>query len=161
MKCKTLRVRTPASFRMLYYHLRNEKALSARPKYYKKLLAHWNRESGFIIKSYEDFKAAIVVTRHLFVTLGKHATNVIVAMSGSIPPYFSPLSEIDNERLIARSHLGVRPEYTEISLIDADEYGALCRIHEATLSTDDFWRMRKFEYHETFASISEQEREVH
>ena len=69
--------------RELFYHLRNEKALAARPRLYRKLLDHYNQESGYKIRSYEDFVRYIPVMYHLYSIVGKAATNVIVSMSAS------------------------------------------------------------------------------
>ena len=85
---KTLRVRTPEEMRALYFHLCNEKALAARPRLYKNMLAHWNKESGYYIKSYEEFERAYEVTQYLNSILGCKATNTIVSMSGAIPRTF-------------------------------------------------------------------------
>ena len=59
---KSIRVPTPNELRTLYYHLRNEKAMGARPILYKKLLGHWNAESGYTIKSYDEFERAFPIT---------------------------------------------------------------------------------------------------
>ena len=161
MNCKTLPVTTPESFRTLYFHLSYEKALAGRPKYYKMLLAHWNRESGYSTMSYEMFTRAIVHTRYLFSKLGRYATELIVAMSGSLPPYFPPLSNLAQLSLVNRPLLGTLPGYNEIYLINADQYALLAKVHVAMLSTEDYWRMRKFEYHDIFSSITDQEKEMH
>ena len=44
---KTLRVKTPLNIRSLFYHLQNEKTIAAIHYLYKKMLEHWNSESGY------------------------------------------------------------------------------------------------------------------
>lgn len=132
----------------------NGKALPARPKYYNKLLKHWNTESGFSVRSYDDFIQAVPITQQLYSILGFTATNLVAAFSGAIPPWFGSLSPLELQGLIARPLLGSRPEYNAIPLIKTDRYAALCVLPDAAISTDEFWLMRKFEYYAMFAKIA-------
>ena len=161
MRAKTLRVRTPANFRSLYFHLCTEKALSGRPKYYKKLLAHYNKENGFEVMSYENFQKAAVVMRQLVLMVGKVATNTIAAMSGSIPPFFPQASAIAGAGVVSRHVLGCRPDYFDIHLITQAQYAELFQLHDAAISTEDYWRLRKFEYTQLFSNITEEEKALH
>ena len=111
---KSIRVRTPIEMRPFYYHLRNEKALGARPNLYKKLLNHWNTESGYTIKTYDDFERAFPITQYLNSIIGKRATNTISSMAGSIPPYFVPLASTIEQTAVVRTLIGEKPEYSDI-----------------------------------------------
>ena len=111
--------------------------------------------------SYEMFTSAIVDTRYLFAKLGRYATELSVAMSGSLPPYFPPLSSLEQISNVNRPLLGTLPEYNDIRLINAGQYALLAEVHVAMLSTEEYWCMRKYEYHEIFLSITPQEKEIH
>ena len=110
--------------------------MSARPKYYKKLLKHWNSESGFTVRSYHDFTQAVSITQQLYNIVGFTATNLVAAFSGAIPPWWEPLSSVDLQGHLARPFLGARPEYNAIPLIESDRYAALCLLPDAAISTD-------------------------
>ena len=132
----TLRVRTPHKLRPLYYHLRNEKALAARPRLYKKLLIHYNFESGYESRSFEDFNSLISTTFHLYSTLGKEVTNLIVSMSGSIPPYFALPNAFDQWGFESRPMIGTKPRYEDIRTINGSLFATLCKQPEAALTTE-------------------------
>ena len=72
---------------------------------------------------------------HLYTIVGKAATNVIVSMSGSLPPYLAPLEACEQSIPVARSVIGSRPEYNEIVTIDSLRYGELSRIPDSVLAT--------------------------
>ena len=160
-KLNTLRVRKPSSIRTLFYHICHEKALSGRPKYYKKLQDHWNTESGFMIKTYDEFLRALPVTQYLCSILCAKATNLIVAMSGSLPPFWEPHSDLEQEGLVARPVIGSRPDFKDIAIIDGDQYAILSRLPDAAVSTDEFWKMRKYEYCGLFVNLSDAEKVNH
>lgn len=147
---KTLRVKTPEEMRALYFHLCNEKALAARPRLYKKMLAYWNRESGYTIRCYEEFERANEVTQYLNSILGCKATNTIASMSGAIPPYFRALNPLEQEGLIVRPQIGSRPEYCNIKVISPSRYNVLFIIPEAVMTTENFYEMRRYEYDALF-----------
>ena len=160
-KLKSLRVRTPPPIRSLFYHISNEKSLSGRPTYYNKLLKHWNTETGFTVRGYDEFVEAIPITRLVNLLLGSNATNIIAAMSGSFPPYWEPLSNLERENLVTRSLLGTRPDYNSITLITVERYALLSRSPVAAVTTEEYWEMRKFEYYGIFANIPDIEKADH
>ena len=98
---------------------------------------------------------------HLYSIDGKAATNVIVSMTGSLPPYFSHMAACEQSIPVARPVIGYRPEYKDIVTIDSLRYGELSRIPESALATEDFWKLRKFEYTQIFRLIDEKGKEVH
>ena len=65
-KQRTLRVCTPEEFRPLYYHLANEKAISARPRLYRKLLEHFNYQSGYKTMPLGCWEKAHEITVYLY-----------------------------------------------------------------------------------------------
>ena len=158
---KTLRVHTPEAIRPLYYHIRNEQALSGRPKLFKKIFSRWNSDSGFLVKSYEEFERAVPVTRYLQSIVGKYATNVIVSMSGSLPPYFSPLKPMVDYANDERPKIGLRPEYLEIQSININRYTYLSTIPDAARTSEDYWEMQRYEYDQLFQALNESEKTEH
>ena len=155
---KTIRVHTAMEMRPLYFHLQNEKALGARPKIFKKLVNHWNRESGYTIKSYEDFESAFPITLHLGSIYGKEVTNLISCMSGSIPPFFTPLRLLERQNLV-KTLIGCKPEYLDIRDISANDFNFLLSLPDALITTEQFWQMRKFEYKTLFKLLSDEDLE--
>lgn len=151
-------MRTPELIRPVYYHLRNEEALAARPKLYRMMLKHWNTESGFIVRTYDDFKQALPVTRYLQSIVGTYATNLIVSFSASLPPHVAPLTMLEQATQVERPNIGVRPEYLSVHTIDATRYAYLSRMPEATLTSDHYWEMQKFQYNQLFKVLSDREK---
>ena len=119
------------------------------------------QESGYKIRSYEDYVRSIPVMYHLYSIVGKAATNVIVSMSGSLPPYFAHMAACEQSFPVARPVIGSRPEYNDIMTIDSLRYGELSRIPDSALATVDFWKLRKFEYIQIFSLIDEKLKEMH
>ena len=143
-------MKTPEALRPLYYHLRTERAVAARPSLYKKMLEHWNSESGYRTMSYNCYEKLIIVTRDLYSFLGKFIADIIIAMSAALPPYFKPLQFFGDNLAIVRSKLGIKPEYHDIKTIDSKQYAILKRLPDACRTTESSWEMRKFEYQQLF-----------
>ena len=95
-------------------------------------------ESGYKIMSFEEFSSSITITYYIYSILGKVATNIIAAMSGSMPPYIAALRPVDQQSFDSRPKLGNKPEYEDIRAINSNHYGMLSRRPEAALTTQNY-----------------------
>ena len=154
-------MKTPQELRPLYYHLLTERAVAARPRLYKKMLKHWNSESGYISMSYDCYEKLIIVTRDLYSLLGKRATDTIIAMSAALPPYFKPLQFVVFNVPHVRPQLGIKLECNNITTINSNQYAILKRLPDAVRSRENYWEMRKFEYENLFWRVTQDQREKH
>ena len=129
-KIRSCRVRTPEVFRDLYYYTRQMKATVSRPAIYEKLLARYNHMSGFTTKGIGEWQKSISITRFFKTKTNITASNLISAFSGCIPPFTSRLNH--DHLLNHRTKIGLRPEYSDIDDISADQYAELMKIVDHT-----------------------------
>ena len=105
----------------------------------------------------ECFDSATAAKNHLCSIVGKLATNLIVAMPGSLPPYVGPLEEFNPNSIYSRPVVGCKPEYDEIRSITSTRYTFFSKLPDAALTTENVQDMRKFVYMQIFKVLSNEE----